>query len=97
MLPTVQFPPASCYFLFGPDILCTMLLHDNILLRILLLPFVLGPPFCFPSELIRNYGSYRESVGLLGRVISLVGRPPPTQDNGNTEETRTDIHASSGI
>jgi hypothetical protein len=39
----------------------------------------------------------RESVGLLGRVISPVARPLPTQNNTNIEETRTDIHASSGI
>jgi hypothetical protein len=51
----------------------------------------------FPSELIWYYGYYRQSVGLLGRVISPVARPLPTQDNTNTEETRTDIHASSGI
>jgi hypothetical protein len=48
---------------------------------------------CFPSELTWNYGSYR----LLGRVISPVIRPLPTQDNINTEETRTDIHALNGI
>jgi hypothetical protein len=39
----------------------------------------------------------RQLVGLLGRVISPVARPLPTQDNTNTEEKRTDIHASSGI
>jgi hypothetical protein len=31
----------------------------------LLLFFVLGPLACFPSELIWNYGSYRQLVGLL--------------------------------
>jgi hypothetical protein len=66
-------------------------------LLLLLLPFVLGPLACFPSELIWNYDSYRQSVGLLGRVISPVARPLPTQDNTNTEETRTNIHASSEI
>jgi hypothetical protein len=35
----------------------------------LLLPFILDPLACFPSELFWNYGSYRQSVGLLGRVI----------------------------
>jgi hypothetical protein len=39
----------------------------------------------------------RQLVGLLGRAISPVTRPLPTQDNTNTEEKRTDIHASSGI
>jgi hypothetical protein len=36
-------------------------------------------------------------VGLLGRVVSPVARPLPSQSNTNTEETRTHIHASSGI
>jgi hypothetical protein len=40
---------------------------------------------------------YRQSVELLGRVISPVARQLPTQDNTNTEEKRTDTHASSGI
>jgi hypothetical protein len=57
-----------------------------------LLRFVLGPLTCFPSELIWNCGSYREVVGLLGRLISPVAKPLPTQDNINA-----DIHASSGI
>jgi hypothetical protein len=42
-------------------------------------------------------GLYKELVGPLGRVISPVVRPLPAQDHTNTEETRTDIHASSGI
>jgi hypothetical protein len=48
----------------------------------------------FPSELFWNFGSYRQSVGLLGRVISSVARTLPVQDNTNGEETRTDIHAT---
>jgi hypothetical protein len=40
---------------------------------------------------------YRQSVGLLGRVIRPVARPLPTQDNTKKEEMRTDICASSGI
>jgi hypothetical protein len=63
-----------------------------LLLLLLLLPFVLGSLASFPSELIWNYGSYRQSVGLLVRVISPVARPLPTQDNTNTE-----IHVSLGI
>jgi hypothetical protein len=39
----------------------------------------------------------RQSVGLTGRLIILVARPLPTQNNTNTEEKRKDIHASSGI
>jgi hypothetical protein len=64
---------------------------------LLLLLFVLGPLACFPWELIWNYGSYRHSVGFLRRVISPGARLLPTQDSTNTEETRTDIHASSWI
>jgi hypothetical protein len=48
-----------------------------------LLLFVLGPLACFPSELIWNNVSYRQLVGLLGRAISLVVRPLPTQENIN--------------
>jgi hypothetical protein len=59
--------------------------------------FRVRPSVLFPSQLIWNYGSYRQSVGLLGRAISPVARPLPTQDNTNTEDTRTDIYASSGI
>jgi hypothetical protein len=36
-------------------------------------------------------------VGLLRRVISPVAKLLPTQDDTNTEETRTHIYASSGI
>jgi hypothetical protein len=66
-------------------------------LLLLLLPFVLGPLDCIPSELIWNYGTYRQLVGFLGRVISSVARPLPTRDNKNTEETRAHIYALSGI
>jgi hypothetical protein len=51
----------------------------------------------FPSQLLRNYWSYRQMVGLLGQVISPAARPPPIRDIPNTEETRADIHAQSGI
>jgi hypothetical protein len=40
---------------------------------------------------------YGQWVALLGRGISPVARPLPTQDNTNRDTTRTDIHASSGI
>jgi hypothetical protein len=33
---------------------------------LLLLIFVFGPLLCYSSELIWKYGSYRQSVGLLG-------------------------------
>jgi hypothetical protein len=38
-----------------------------------------------------------QSVGLLGRGISPIARPLPTQDDTNTEETRTDFQSSSRI
>jgi hypothetical protein len=69
----------------------------KLLLLLLLLAPSLGPLSCSHSELIWNHGSYRQSVGLLGRGISPVTRPLPAQDNTNTEETRTDINTSSGI
>jgi hypothetical protein len=40
---------------------------------------------------------YRQSVGLLGRVISPIVRPLPTQVITHTEETRIDIYVSSVI
>jgi hypothetical protein len=58
----------------------------NFLLLILHLPLTLGPLACFPSELIWIYGSYRQSVWLLGQRISPVGRPLPTQGNTSIEE-----------
>jgi hypothetical protein len=60
-------------------------------LLLLLIPFVLGPLAYFPSELIWNNGSYRQSVGLLGQGISPVSRPLPTGDNTNTEEKQTSV------
>jgi hypothetical protein len=51
----------------------------------------------FLLQLIWKYGSHRQLVELLGRVISSVARPLPTQDNTNIKETRTYITASSGI
>jgi hypothetical protein len=85
IVPTVQFPPASCYILFGPNVLSTLLLHYKFL--IITLRFLLGPLASFPSELIWNYGSFRQLVGLLRRGISLVTRRLPTQDNTNKEDT----------
>jgi hypothetical protein len=77
------------------SIKCSISVYFYLLL--LLLRFVLGPLACLPSELIWNHGSYRQLVGLFGRVISPVARPLPTQDNTNTGERRRDIHASSRI
>jgi hypothetical protein len=71
--------------------------HGRRIIICLLLPFALVPVACLPSELISNYGAYRQSVGLLGRGISPVARPIPTQEDTNTEEMRTDIDASSGM
>jgi hypothetical protein len=64
---------------------------------ILLLYFILGPRACFPSELIWIYGSYRQIVGLLGRMMSPVASPLSAQDNINTQTTLADIHTSKGI
>jgi hypothetical protein len=58
--------------------------------------FRIKSPCLFPSEWIWNYGSYRQSVGLLGRVINPVARSLSTQKNTKTQ-TRRDIFASSGI
>jgi hypothetical protein len=49
-----------------------------LLLPLLLLSFVLGPLACYPSELVWNFGSYKQLVGLLGRIISPVARALPT-------------------
>jgi hypothetical protein len=60
--------------------------------------FCIRPSVLFPSELIRNYESYRQSAGLLWWVIRPVPRPLPTQNtNIFVEGTRTDIYACSGI
>jgi hypothetical protein len=61
-----------------------------------LLPFVLGHTGCFLSQLNSKFGSYKQSVELLGLGISPVARPLPTQDDINTEEARRDICALSG-
>jgi hypothetical protein len=57
----------------------------------------LGSLACSRSELILNYTFYRQLVRLLGRGISPLERPLPTQDNTSTEYTHTDIPDSSGI
>jgi hypothetical protein len=44
--------------------------HNLFCVLLLLLPFVPGPPACFPSKLIWNYRSYKQFVGLFGRVTS---------------------------
>jgi hypothetical protein len=59
--------------------------------------FRIRPSSCFTSQLIWNHWTYIQTVGLLGRVISNVARPLPTQGNINTEEIQRDIHALSGI
>jgi hypothetical protein len=51
----------------------------------------------FPIRNICKYGPYRQSVGLLEGGISPTARPLPTEGNMNTEETRRNTHASSGI
>jgi hypothetical protein len=68
----------------------------NIVLQPTTLPRVPSSDL-FSSELIWYYRSYRQSVGLPGRVISPVASSLSTHGNTNTEETRTDIHASSRI
>jgi hypothetical protein len=40
---------------------------------------------------------YRQSVGLIWRVLSPIAGSLPIQDNTNTEKTQADIHASSRI
>jgi hypothetical protein len=44
-----------------------------------------APSHCMAlwSELVCSYESYRQSVEVLGRLISPVARPPHTQDNTN--------------
>jgi hypothetical protein len=55
------------------------------------------PPGLFPSELFWNFASYRQSVGLLGRLINPVATSLLVYANANRKETRTDIHATNGI
>jgi hypothetical protein len=45
----------------------------------------LGSLTCSSSELILTYESYRQLVRFLGRGISPVERPLPTQDNTSRE------------
>jgi hypothetical protein len=49
---------------------------------------------CLTSELIWIYGSYGESIGMFGMVMSLVTRPPPIQDNTNIVATWTQTSTS---
>jgi hypothetical protein len=54
-------------------------------------------PFCWPWPIF-SFFIYTQSVGLYIRGISPPhGRYLHTQDSINTEQTHTDIHASSGI
>jgi hypothetical protein len=53
--------------------------------------FRIRPSVLFSSKINLNYESCSQLVGLP------TARTLLTQDNTNTEETRTDIHASSGI
>jgi energy-converting hydrogenase Eha subunit E len=57
------------------------LLNSASVCRILVVSstFHIGPLTCFTIDLIWNYVSYRQLVGLLGRVISPVTRPGPTR------------------
>jgi hypothetical protein len=45
-----------------------------------------SPLACFPLKLICKYGSCRQLVGLLERVIGPVTKPLLTQDDKNTEK-----------
>jgi hypothetical protein len=52
--------------------------------------FRVRPTGLFPIRInLPNCGSYRQVIGLLGRLISPIAKPLPTQNNINTEETRT--------
>jgi hypothetical protein len=53
--------------------------------------FRIRPSVPLPIRIIRYYGSYSQLAH-----FSSVARPLPTEANTNTEETRTDIHTSSG-
>jgi hypothetical protein len=79
-----------------------MYLHMQIIndcrrIRVFLLSFALGPVARLPPELIRKYEAYTHLIGPLGQEISPAAKPLPTQEETNTKETRTDIHASSGM
>jgi hypothetical protein len=71
-----------------------VLLNLYISFILLLLPFVLGPLACLPAELIWNYGSYRQVLGLLGWEISPVAVSLLTQDNTNRKNA--DVHLCLG-
>jgi hypothetical protein len=91
------FPPYVFLVWFWMKGKITLQFRLTLCFILTLLLFVLGPPVCFPSELIWSCGSYSQLVRFLGWVISPVARLLPTQDNTSTEETHTDIHASSEI
>jgi hypothetical protein len=57
--------------------------------NLFLLHFLSCRPACLSSEWIWNYGSHKQSVGLLGWVISPVARPLPAQESINTKEMWT--------
>jgi hypothetical protein len=59
--------------------------------------FALHSPAYFSSNLILNYGFWRELVAFPGWEISPDARLQLTQDIKHKEETGTDIHSSSGI
>jgi hypothetical protein len=52
---------------FHSCIIIIIIITIIIIIIIIIIILVLGPLACFPSELIWNYGSYRQSVGPLGR------------------------------
>jgi hypothetical protein len=60
---------------------------DSVLLLLLLILrlCLLGPLAYFPSELIWNYGTYKQSVGLLGWGISPVAKSPSTHRTTQTQ------------
>jgi hypothetical protein len=81
-------------FSLSTEIASSVTLQNKILFSIFLLfllSFVLGSLAFFPSELIWNYGSYRQLVGLLGRVISPVARPLPTRQHKQNKLRQTDM------
>jgi hypothetical protein len=70
--------------------------RDSFTFYLILRLFVLGPLACFPSELIWNYGSYRQLVGFLGRLITRVVRPLLTQkERGKTSTPRVGLNPRS--
>jgi hypothetical protein len=69
-------------------ILCLNVTTARTFFLVLFLIDGLGSLACPFSELILKFESYRQLAGPLGRMISPVARPLPTQDNTNTEETQ---------